>query len=380
MLTSHDAKEINLDFSGTPIPKKIHYVWLGGRNGSIPVDYLKRMLIAAEIAQKSGFEVILWVNEEKIIYKAFQKLDLSSAVLENPKAKKIAGIHIKNINELFSQMKEDSFFKENNRYKRLACWINQEMIGFKNLAAASDLLRYIIMILIGGYYTDPDNKLLFKKGQKFEEETLISGIKVPLLFVAHHRLSAHEVINCFIASVPQHPLMKNVIDRVLTKFKSYSNDTVDLLKHTSEFELEKKFKTNMIDLKRWPYKIQHPFGRSINRRILTIDTSGPDSFSKPFEAFWDNYRSKEEKNPDKLAEMGKMFSLRDPIKFNPSTLLGNIGGVPCQLVCDNSWLKQPPKTFGFDDARINIDRFFTAPKILKKDDVLLEPTSPINKK
>lgn len=379
MLTSHDEKEI--DFSGTPIPKHIHYIWVGNQKGYIPENYLKEILKVSKIAQQSDFQVSLWVNHEKNIYKTFQKLDLSSAVLENHKSKIIAGIQIRNITELFSKMKEDSFFIENDRYKKLSYWINNEMVGFKNLAAAADLLRCIIMVLEGGYYTDTDNKLIFKKGQKFKEESLLPGIKVVVpLNMDGLRINPGGANNCFMASVPHHPLMEKVIDAALQLLKSFSETlTGKILPTTTKFELETKFETTILDLKRWPYSTTEFATRTnLNRRGFTI-ALGPSLLQHSFETFWIDYKYRYKENYEKLELMSAMFTPSGYIQ-QKNPIIGTVGGVECQMFSDQTWLKKPQKTTGFDDTQVLIERFFTAPKSLKVTKTASESTPQIDKK
>src|SRR5215218_1466594 len=89
------------DYSKIPIPKKIHYIWLGKE---IPYPYLQAILEVVKVAQESHFEVMLWTNDEKIIHKTLEK---NSELDAGMRKKKVAGIHIRNIEELFIRMKDD---------------------------------------------------------------------------------------------------------------------------------------------------------------------------------------------------------------------------------------------------------------------------------
>ena len=359
MQSSRDEKKVDstdIDYSGTPLPKKIHYIWVGGN--TIPEEYLERILKVASVAEESGSELNIWVNNEKTILKLLQKWSMGD--LDNHKAKKVAGINIRNISELWPLMKTDPFFQENNRYKTLSSWINREMVGFVNYAAASDLLRYVILLLEGGYYLDTDNKLLLEKGKKFDEESRVSGLKIAVPLGTDGVLGSG--INNFIASVPQHPLMQKAIINILDILSDDEKTIVSA--PFCPIELPKEFKATMTDLKRWPYKTEtHGIQQFFSRRALTIESTGPGGFLPVFKDFWSKCRAKyRESDPAKLANIGKMFH---PHLGRKDPFVGTIGGVKCLQKCDNTWLKTPKKTAGFDDDQVATGHFLSSPKPCK---------------
>ena len=80
-LKAEDEKKV-VDYSKTPIPKKMHYIWVGG---PIKEEYLDNILKMARVAEESGFELNVWVDDEKNITKPLQKRMQYS--LDNPVTK-----------------------------------------------------------------------------------------------------------------------------------------------------------------------------------------------------------------------------------------------------------------------------------------------------
>lgn len=128
------------------------------------------------------------------------------------------------------------------------------MIGANNLAAASDLLRYAILYLKGGYYFDTDTKLIFDKGneEKFESESLPLGFKANIrCSYSIYRIKGKQTIvlssingnNDFIASLHHHPIMKKVIRNVI---RSYNQGDIATFGNKT-----------MRDSKRYTEKVEH---------------------------------------------------------------------------------------------------------------------------
>src|SRR5690349_17804014 len=94
MQSSSNEKKNNLlemDYSNTPIPKKIHVIWVGKKK--IPEAYLDTVI---KMAATGGFEVHLWINNIESISKTLlksKKKQYPDIIDKN--IKKLAGIHIR---------------------------------------------------------------------------------------------------------------------------------------------------------------------------------------------------------------------------------------------------------------------------------------------
>jgi len=96
------------------IPKKIHFIWIGG---ILPDQYLTSIIKLAQIAKKSGFEFCLWVDNDNNFYQAFENrikknrhgyFDISEDCIQK------SGIKIRKINDLLENMKQDTFYLTEN--------------------------------------------------------------------------------------------------------------------------------------------------------------------------------------------------------------------------------------------------------------------------
>lgn len=315
------------DVQNIPIPKQIHYVWVGG---PIKEKYLKDILYTAQLARNSGFIVNIWVNDAKNIHKTLERI--YPDLIEMPASNKIAGIHIRHINELFPRMKEEKFFQEDNRGRDIQSYINREMIGFKNLASASDFLRYLILYFEGGYYIDTDVQIEFQEegSPTFAEEKLLVGFKANMVNT-HADGSAYSNWvgnNDMIAALPKHPIIKETLLLSLSNYK-------DLDKSAS------------MSNKRWPY--------SKDKRSLTIEVAaGPGSLAAALRNFWSNH-IKEEK--DHCKQHG-VFSTLDSMEMK------ELAGVSLEEVCDLTWCSTPDKQFltAFDtNTLLASQNFFSLP-------------------
>ncbi|WP_028387829.1 TcdA/TcdB catalytic glycosyltransferase domain-containing protein [Legionella fairfieldensis] len=139
-----------------PIPKTLHVVWVGG---PIYPEYLKSLQRVVEAAKRGGYQVNLWLDDEKNYFKTAVKEQLH-----------IPNLRLRDIkNELLAPLSKDPFYqgqdsgfplkpeeKPGDRAKLFQHNIERELIGFKNFAAASDLIRYEILRKEGGWYFDTD--------------------------------------------------------------------------------------------------------------------------------------------------------------------------------------------------------------------------------
>ncbi|KTD76582.1 TcdA/TcdB catalytic glycosyltransferase domain-containing protein [Legionella waltersii] len=158
--------------SKIPIPKKIHFIWIGG---PIPEKYLKSILGLAQVAKLSGYELNVWVDNEdnyrKPLNHMHKNLHGSDLAVSNDSLDKVLGIKVRTIEGLKSRMygdNADSYYKGSDpdfplqkgedRAKDFWDCVDRERVGFKNLAAASDFLRIEILRQEGGFYLDADTE------------------------------------------------------------------------------------------------------------------------------------------------------------------------------------------------------------------------------
>lgn len=146
-----------------PTPQKIHFIWLGG---PIYPKYLKSIQGVAELAKIDGYEINLWVDNERNYYKT---ADQEQIHIPNLRIRKIR-------EELYANQIHDPFYlgndpdfsikkdeatnddeeKPGDRSKHFQSYVERELVGFKNFAAAADLLRLEILRQEGGWYFDTD--------------------------------------------------------------------------------------------------------------------------------------------------------------------------------------------------------------------------------
>jgi hypothetical protein len=335
---SEDQK--TLDYSIIPIPQKIHFIWVGA---PIKEYYLVNILKIARLAYKSQFEVNIWVNDEKNITKLLQKF--ASGIIENPTPKKIAGIHIRNINELYPRMEKDPFLQ--NKSVEIITSINKEMIGFSNFAAASDILRHIILWLEGGYYLDTDNQLTFNKSDRLEKESTILGLKTP----QYRDDDNGEFVggSHFIASISQHPAIQHALEYILQSLHDLNNKTLGAWT-CKRLELKKNIGLTKNDSRRWPYSSRGNYRENVmGKAYLTIASIGPGALSYGIKRFWDE-QTKLEKDEEKLWKM--QMSLRKE----------EISNISSHTTFHKTWLKVPKKVRYFDDTELNTRPLFARTK------------------
>jgi len=145
-------------------PALFHFIWIGG---PIPPEYLHDLQRITKVAKKSGFQVNFWVDSLLNYHQTSVAYDID-----------IPDLQIKSIDELIEGMKQDPFHGEDLNFSRFLSYVNREMIGYKNLASASDWLRYEILRQFGGYYFDTDLKFILDEHSLFIPDELPLGIKL----------------------------------------------------------------------------------------------------------------------------------------------------------------------------------------------------------
>lgn len=130
-----------------------------------------------------------------------------------------------------------------------------------NLAAASDILRYIILYLKGGYYFDIDTKFKFdqKDNHTFESEPLLLGFKANIRcsysvfnFNGKQTVTLNSINgnNDIIASLPRHPIIREVIKKVIRFYTqgdivTFGNKTMmDSKRYTEKLSILRRYVVN----------------------------------------------------------------------------------------------------------------------------------------
>ena len=110
---------------------------------------------------------------------------------------------------------EYHFFNANDRQVFIKHYFNDKVydayLRIKPGAFKSDLWRYCVLYVFGGFYTDIDSICLGPLNMFVNKETnFVAGIDLNL-----GDLEYHNVSNAFIGSVKGHPVLKNCIDRIV---------------------------------------------------------------------------------------------------------------------------------------------------------------------
>jgi Glycosyltransferase sugar-binding region containing DXD motif len=235
------------------IPSEIHFIWLGS---PLPEKYLKTLLRLLPIARRSGFTLNLWVDNPSNYYRSVDKFFVGEYFPDLQLSAQHSFLQIKTLSELKAEMNGNDFFsyeiiqvikndqksatftRSQNRLKDFWHCVNLEMIGAKNFAAVSDLLRYAILYLKGGYYFDTDTQFVFKDIKNGMDtlvaESLPLGFKANIdccfkfmnpdnkvhyekQLVAFRGLTSMSC-NDVIAVSPLHPIMKKALVSVILAY------------------------------------------------------------------------------------------------------------------------------------------------------------------
>ncbi len=236
---------IIMKFNTQPIPQKIHFIWVGG---SIPPQYLRTIQKVTEVAKRDGYEVNLWVDDPKNYHKTAAKEDINVPDLKIREIK----------NELFQPMKNDPFYKGTDpnfpqpkdtapgeRAKLFQKCVERELIGFKNLAAAADFLRYEILRKEGGWYFDTDTyfpELMPPSAPPFPEDLDTKNIE-PVTqqaisqYVSKYRAYLNKLNHYNTTHLPVPPLPPD------KRLKNFINDNPTPTEHLNSFQFSFKSKS-----------------------------------------------------------------------------------------------------------------------------------------
>ena len=255
--------------SMTPkIPRHIHYIWIGG---PLPKNYWIAIMDMYFVARENGYTINIWTDH----INNFKKLKNDQGINEFNRfweffAEKSKGFKIRNIKELKKIADEELLFPT-GFLKELWHWIDLEQIGLKNLAAASDLLRCLILSYYGGIYLDTDihvmSKLLYSKGKKITNKLTSLNPTYGLLTMFDN--------NPLLVSHKKHPILLASLLRAVGQYLYYENQhSYDAFPINPNSKYAKIFPyLSDIDRKRRPHAI-HP--KEADKKVyFTGAISGP---------------------------------------------------------------------------------------------------------
>jgi mannosyltransferase OCH1-like enzyme len=197
-----------------PIPRKIHYLWLGGNQ--LPDELVSNIIKNAK--NSPDFKSILHVDVD-----SEQTLD---AIRKSVKGK-AASLSVSNL-------KDEAFFKEFLRGENAEIFHKARNGVGKNYAAASDVVRYPLMDYYGGMYMDADESFAGSiKGLVFEaaQDDVLLGkeVAVPSLeFLGYNN-------SCF-ASQPSNRVLAHLsreLRRRYLKSPDFFDTAVPVVDHST---------------------------------------------------------------------------------------------------------------------------------------------------
>lgn len=338
--TNKNTTEVPFKF-----PKQFHMIWVGGQ---LPEKYLLAMQRFSLVAEANGFKINLWLDNEINILKPLSKILKESILM--PKNKKILGIQIRNINEILNQLKGDrNFFQSPVHFNKLIECLDREMIGSKNLASISDILRYLILYFEGGYYADTDTdfelgniiKLISNKlVPVMESDTALLGFKSAMILGEYVKTAKSTNVNFsgnndLIASIPRHEILKNTILECLEAYERLDQMTLDDDdKATLDYKIDES--ATLMDAKRFPNSnIGNSKNSKLGRMHLTLTTTGPGVLLNG------SVKHLSKLKPSEHEALSLNLEQIEKYRFK-------VAGITAKTVCDNTWIENKKNKYFYD--------------------------------
>lgn len=269
MLTETQLQNFIQSNASTPLPPIIHFIWIGG---TIPTKYLHKLFYMAVFAKESQFQIKLWVDDEKNYTTALAQYIKGMKYNLDLEIKKAFNISIRSISELLDSLNEENFYKENPGYaKDFKNYLMREMIGFKNLASAADLLRYEILRREGGYYYDIDTyfglrnifskkcgiNTLYNSKLLFESLTLSYGIQL--------ERNKHSFNNDIIFTLASHPVIEEILKLTIDRYRELDTTKQDHDDYyLRSFKIKIHNNATQFDMKRYPNFPHRPYMKDLH--------------------------------------------------------------------------------------------------------------------
>lgn len=174
-----------------PIPKTIHFVWLGG---VLPEAYKQNILNWSKMAQSSGYELILWTDETTLEHEATRdELGQQAIKLRHWRDRERDPVHEQR-NALIDALIMDIIE------------LGKHQGHSPNYAACSDILRIAILEQLGGLYVDTDNSITQNSDGPIGDINVIAHVGARFI---ERRAGFNQ---CFIAALPHTDPMKSLLD------------------------------------------------------------------------------------------------------------------------------------------------------------------------
>jgi hypothetical protein len=173
------------------IPLITHHIWLTNPDNpkNMEEDYIKWMENSVKLNPvKDGWQHYLWVQDKKLLPDLVERLSKNNSIV-------------------IRELTEDILSKMVNRTEFENALYVKNKVGM-----ASDILRVELLNIFGGFYLDTDYEAL----QSFK------GLAKMYHFIAAQEPMSHFVNNAFLASIPQHPIIKKIIELIK---RNYNQET-----------------------------------------------------------------------------------------------------------------------------------------------------------
>lgn len=335
-------------------PKKIHFIWVGGK---IPKNYLETIIQLGALAKQSGFELNIWVDQEKNISSA-----LSNLFPQGVESKDRLGFKIRKIDSLIPGMEQDPFYQQNDRLNQFLFNVQRELIGSKNYASVSDLLRYEILRQEGGYYFDTDTHFNFTKTHLHLPK--LSSMKLPWGVMTNIELrgNALQKINGdILIAVPNHPVIENAIVASLNNYATFDKKKATFAQNIN---ISKMVLNSVMDVKRYPFG-ENTSALAMNKRTLGINIAGPGALKEALTEFAKD-------NKAKLTQF----------TFHKNKLTGTkqILGLKVKTTFANTWLAKDIYKLSYDTNELSRMSYFQRKEKSKDKEFQPKPVNSSPKK
>lgn len=224
-----------------PIPNKMHAIWLGSL-----LDEKGRENVAAHARKNPSKTMNLWIDSS--LYPGGVRFKESSEFKEFQRWAHANRVLIRDVNDQDKDMRAGMLSKE---------FYDDEIQGtYRNLAAASDILRLEILLREGGIYFDA--KDVFPGPMNFPKK-----MQAPVGFLIHWHDEMASINNDILASEAGGEIIKRVREAVHQNYRELYADSRKLRAHRDPSYTSPEF---------WSGKN--------SRKLSTLEVSGPIAFAK----------------------------------------------------------------------------------------------------
>lgn len=203
-LPEFNPQEYNLT-PQQPIPRRIFFIAIG----PIPEKFLYNIQRITAICQQQipPFQVEIFTDKEKNIENAISKSDILSHQYTP---------NIRNISEIINDIAQnnDNFYTVHEK-STLLNQIQADLVGLRNLASVSDLLRHQELRKNGGYYIDWDTEIDLDPKKPIPQMQQDFDFKCAGYLKRKENKIALTCNTDIFASIPNHPIINNFIKYII---------------------------------------------------------------------------------------------------------------------------------------------------------------------